>query len=120
MATNRVRVRAGATRLRGRLGDGAAQNERIWVVLCGGPGKFDPKDKEEHDRGWSNYVDHLLLMARNKKLPAAPGEKVWWIVYRPAYDARWRDDVSRGAPSVSDVKGKGLSSYVDLMTKRAA
>lgn len=95
-------------------------DQKIWVVLCGGPGLKHPKDKG-HDTGWSNYVDHLLLMAgKPKGLPIQTGENIWWIIYEPAYVARWTDDVRRKAKSVSEVRNAGFTSYTDMLKQRAA
>lgn len=93
---------------------------RNFVILSGGPGLYEPCDKESHDTSWSNYVDNILLLASKGQFPSRTDEAVWWFVYEPAYVARWADDVKEKRASVSDVKKKGSSSYKDHLQKRAA
>lgn len=101
--------------------------KRSFLIVSGGPGLFDRLDKE-HDIGWSNYVDPPLLKSvktdpkTNKKMIVefwSADEQVVWFVYRPAYEARWKDDVKQGRSSVAEVKKLGFASYVELLEKRA-
>jgi hypothetical protein len=95
-----------------------------FVLISGGPGKYDPKDPERHDTSWASYVTPPLLLAGRGGF-AKSDEAVVWYVYRPAYVARWDDDVKNPhkidfiAKAVKDVQGKGFKSYVDLIEGRA-
>jgi hypothetical protein len=90
-----------------------------FVIISGGPGLYEPCDPENHDTGWSNYVDNVLLLQRANKLPMNSGESLWWFLYKPAYEARWNDDVAKSRTAVNDIKKKGSTSYVDHLEKRA-
>ena len=68
-----------------------------FVVLIGGPGTFEPCDRV-HDQTWSNYVVPIQIAMKDKQLNQAPGEKVHWWVYAPAYRERWDDDVADVKP----------------------
>jgi hypothetical protein len=101
--------------------------KRLFIILSGGPGLYEPSDKE-HDASWSSFVDPVLLKsvhvdARTGKKKITPfwtdDEQVLWLIYKPAYVARWKDDVTAGRSAVSAVKKAGFSSYVELLTRRA-
>lgn len=91
---------------------------RNFVIVSGGPGIYVACDPD-HDKSWSNYVDNILLLAANSNFPKQSDEEVWWLVYEPAYDARWNDDVANGRQSTKDIKAKGSASYKNHLEKRA-
>lgn len=90
------------------------------ILISGGPGKFATGDPE-HDQSWANYVTAPLLLTDTapKRKDFADGDDVYWFVYKPAYVARWADDVRRKANAVKLVKDQGFSNYVDLIEGRA-
>lgn len=94
---------------------------RNFILVSGGPGLFDDRD-DEHDKSWANYVTPPLLLSDgsgpNRRLGASD-EEIWWFIYKPAYVRRWEDDVKHRRKSVKEVRGKGFSSYVDLLEGRA-
>jgi hypothetical protein len=118
----------------GERGDEAGESawaeearRRAFLILSGGPGLYDRADKE-HDASWSSYVDPVLLKsvdvdARTRKRTIlkfwAGDEQVLWLIYKPAYVARWKDDVAAGRSAVSAVKKEGFTSYVGLLEGRA-
>jgi hypothetical protein len=117
-------------RMDARAGESAWAEDapkRLFIILSGGPGLYDPADKE-HDAAWSSFVDPVLLKsvqvdAKTGKKKITPfwaaDEQVAWLIYKPAYEARWTDDVAAGRSGVSAVKKAGFSSYVDLLEGRA-
>lgn len=88
------------------------------VLISGGPGLYHDKDVE-HDRSWANYVTPPLLKTKADLIGSSKRD-VLWIIHRPSYDARWTDDEANGRSSFKEVKGKGFSSYRDLLEGRAA
>lgn len=93
--------------------------DRTFLMLSGGPGLKNPKDKD-HDQSWANYVQYPLNIARQKLFPAEPNEQVVWVIYKPAYEARWSDDLKKKASSATELLAKSkATSYVDLLEKRA-
>jgi hypothetical protein len=120
---------AGAGRADEAEGSGWSEEspKRLFLILSGGPGLYDKADKE-HDAAWSSFVDPVLLKSvqvdartGKKKIVKfwADDEQVAWLIYKPAYEARWTDDVAAGRSGVSAVKKAGFSSYVDLLEGRA-
>jgi hypothetical protein len=102
---------------------------KVFIILSEGPGLYDPADKE-HDASWDNFVAPPLL--RSWAAPGEPrprlhdkGEEVHWLIYEPAYVARWHSDLRnrKTAPAQYDqakkVEKKGFKDYVDLLKKRA-
>src|ERR1041385_644713 len=124
--TNDTSVSADARRTGDRLGASAGgaspettvpKNPPVVVVYSGGPGLLDPADKE-HDNSWSNYIDPVIKQAANGRLRQG-ASSVRWGVFRPAFEARWEDDVQRKLSSVAEVTGKGFGSYIDMIISRA-
>jgi hypothetical protein len=91
------------------------------VLISGGPGLFDDRDVE-HDRSWANYVTPPLLLTDTPAKHASfvgSAKDVAWLIYQPAYVARFADDAARGRASVADVRRKGFASYSELLERRA-
>lgn len=96
----------------------------VFIILSGGPGRYDPKDPK-HDQSWANYVSPALLRMSRGTLPLDKArEEVHWLVYEPAYIARWTDDLtSKRADqrrATQEVKNKGFSDYLDKLRTQAA
>ncbi len=98
------------------------------ILLSGGPGLFDRADPE-HDASWANYVTPILLQtqtAEQRRAFKAADEEVWWFIYKPAYERRWSDDVSRSDREHEPRRIRRIrcgdhncTSYVDLLEWRA-
>ena len=96
---------------------------RNLLLVCGGPGPYDNRDVE-HDQSWANYVTPPLLLAKDKKPPFdVHNEDVHWLIYKTAYERRWKDDSSSSnavrKKAIKEVVDKGFSSYVDELEHRA-
>jgi subtilisin family serine protease/outer membrane protein OmpA-like peptidoglycan-associated protein len=99
--------------------------KRFFILVSGGPGPFDDRDVE-HDHSWANYVTPPLLMtdtAAERKKFTEKDEEVWWLIYRPAYACRWKDDFGNRSPkrqkTIKEVTDQGFTSYLDLLHNRA-
>jgi subtilisin family serine protease len=102
---------------------------RNLILLSGGPGLYEPRDPEDHDKSWANYVTPPLVQTLTKERQNSFKEKdeeVWWFIYRPAYERRWADDKKRRdrRPETKRVEGldcggQKCRSYVDLLEFRA-
>ena len=103
-----------------------AVSKHNFVLISGGPGPYDNRDVE-HDQSWANYVTPPLLLTDSeakRKTFSEENEKVWWFVYKPAYERRWAEDSSSSnaarKKAVKNVKDQGFSSYTDLIEARAS
>jgi len=107
-----------------RGGTNALKN--VFIILSGGPGVYDPKDPELHDRSWDNFVTPPLLRSKGAALHDDTTEEVHWLVYEPAYEERWKHDLTnrKTAPTqyehtVSIKLKLGFDSYLTLLKRRA-
>lgn len=99
-------------------GRGRAKN---LVLISGGPGLWDNRDVE-HDQSWANYVTPPLLLtdtATKKATFVGAATDVTWLIYKPAYDARFADDAVRRPDPVREIRRQGFSSYVDKLEHQA-
>lgn len=83
------------------------------VIVCGGPtlNKWEhlrvPDD--QHDRWWGNFVRASTLRMAEVRLAYGKEAPLVWLVYKPGYEARGRDD------------GKPYTSWIqEQATKRNA
>jgi len=83
-----------------------------FIVLIGGPGKFEPCDRE-HDLTWTNYIVPIQVAMQDKQLGLGPNEDIHWWVYAPAYRERWGDDTA-------DIANKKLPAGPELLDSRRA
>lgn len=67
-----------------------AQTARELVIVSGGPAlRFNEQDKaNSHDRYWANFIDSAITRIAQLKAEAGPGDRITWLVYRPAYQTR--------------------------------
>ncbi len=66
------------------------------VIVCGGPAlrkweNFRVQD-DQHDRWWANFVRASTLRMAEVRLAYGKDAPLVWLVYRPAYEARGRED----------------------------
>jgi hypothetical protein len=108
--------------------------EKAFVMLFGGPCKYDGKDKA-NDKKWESFIKPILDEARNGEL-FSEEEEIYWLVYAPAYERRWEHDRKR--PGVfkkyiydrdmakarfehtKDVIEDGAENYIDYIIRSAA
>lgn len=93
------------------------------ILVSGGPGIFDGGNPDCDPR-WDSYIAAPLgqTILRPPKVGITPPHQFFWLVFKPAYDARWKadqlgDDVRQA--QVADVKNAGFESYTDLIDARA-
>jgi hypothetical protein len=99
-------------------------SRNIFLILSGGPGIYNPKDKE-HDQSWDNYVTPALLRTYRDKaaLHDIKTEDVHWLIYEPAYKDRWNSDLKskHSAPhqyqSTQKIIKDGFKNYLEKLKK---
>lgn len=66
------------------------------VILTGGPAVRKWEDlrvpQDRHDRWWANFVRASTMRMDEIRTAYGPTAKIVWIVYRPAYQRRGRED----------------------------
>jgi len=74
-----------------------------YVILSGGPARryFEERKRAVHDRYWANFVDTAIQRMGKLKGQLGQGDQVTWLVYRPAYIERGRED---GKDYISAIK----------------
>lgn len=70
--------------------------EKNHVILCGGPAlrKWENLrvQSDQHDRWWANFIRGSTLKMVEIRKAYGPNARITWIVYRPGYAARGRED----------------------------
>jgi hypothetical protein len=106
--------------------------KKNFVVLIGGPGKFESCDRE-HDLTWTNYIVPIQIALQEKQVALDADEQIHWWVYAPAYRERWQDDTDDVAKkknpgpellesrkkAIDKVKTSGASDYLDRIKRIA-
>lgn len=92
----------------------AAQTTSEFIIVSGGPAlRFNEKDKaNSHDRYWANFIDSAIARIAQLKAKLAPGEKITWLIYRPAYETRGQEMDKNLVAQVENMAGQ---VGVDLM-----
>ncbi len=71
-----------------------AQQE--WIVISGGPALrfFEHGKADSHDKYWGNFIRAAVARLEQLELQAQgkPGITLTWLVYRPAYASRGREE----------------------------
>ena len=68
-----------------------------YVILSGGPALRyweeyrNPKD--QHDRYWGNFIRAARIRIDQLRAQHGPAINITWLVYRPGYETRQREDV---------------------------
>jgi hypothetical protein len=94
-----------------------------FIILIGGPGKIASCDPA-HDQTWKNYIAPIQVAVRKEKI-VAPGERLHWWVYAPAYRERWDDDSKARATQtqrkeVAAIRALHANDYLDRIQRAAS
>ena len=91
---------------------GARAAERIFV--SGGPALlyFEKYKVSVHDKHWGNFIDVPVLRYAQIKNTIAPGDQVTWLVYRPAYVRRGKED---NANYIAAIRAKAAQINANLV-----
>ncbi|NNM31096.1 MAG: hypothetical protein HKO57_16375 [Akkermansiaceae bacterium] len=92
----------------------AAQPEH--VILCGGPALRQWEDfrvkNEQHDRWWANFIRASTLRMAEIRRAYGKEAKLTWIVYRPGYVTRGRED---GKPYTTWIRENATKRNCELI-----
>lgn len=86
------------------------------VILCGGPALRQWEDLriegERHDRWWANFIRASTLRMAEIRLREGKQAKLVWIVYRPGYITRARED---GKPYTTWIQEQATKRNCELV-----
>ena len=94
------------------------------VILCGGPALRKWEDlrtkTDQHDRWWANFVRASTLRMAEVRRAYGKEAKLVWIVYRPGYVTRGREDGKPYTKWIAEQAAKRNCELVWIDTGAAA
>jgi len=94
------------------------------LILCGGPAlrKWENLriEKDRHDRWWANFVRASTIRMDEIRKAYGPTNKIIWIVYKPGYVARSREDGKPYTTWIPEVAAKRNASVQWISTGKQA
>lgn len=85
------------------------------VILCGGPAlrKWENYrvENERHDRWWANFIRASTMRMDELRRAYGPNATIRWIVYKPGYVTRGRED---GKPYTTWITEQATKRNADL------
>ncbi|MDD2676740.1 MAG: hypothetical protein PHP75_04650 [Methylacidiphilaceae bacterium] len=73
-----------------------APTQQEWIVISGGPALrfFEHGKTDSHDKYWGNFIRAAVARLEQLQLQeqGKPGITITWLVYRPAYASRSREE----------------------------
>jgi hypothetical protein len=65
-----------------------------YIIICGGPAlkTWEKSKKRPHDNTWANFVAASEVRWKQIKAKAKPGDVLTWLVYKPGYARRSKED----------------------------
>lgn len=95
---------------------GGSESATRHVILCGGPAlrKWENLrvERERHDRWWANFIRASTLRMAEIRRAYGSNAAITWIVYRPGYVARGRED---GKPYTTWISQQAAKRRVNLV-----
>ena len=98
---------------------GTGMSRAVHVVMCGGPAlkqweglRIQP---DRHDNWWANFVRASTVRIAQIQ-QADPGARITWIVYRPGYVTRGKEDGKPYTKWISDLAAKYKTKLVWVNT----
>lgn len=86
------------------------------VILCGGPALRKWEDlrvaQDRHDRWWANFIRASTIRMADIRLRHGRQAKLVWIVYRPGYVTRGRED---GKPYTTWIQEQAAKRNCELV-----
>jgi hypothetical protein len=84
------------------------------IIVSGGCAlEYNEKTKPApHDRYWGNFIDSALLRMSQIRPTLTVGDQLTWLVYRPAYAARGKED---NVNYLADIQVKAAKASANLL-----
>ncbi len=86
------------------------------VIVAGGPAMRKWEDfritQDQHDRWWANFIRASTLRMDEIRKAYGSDAKLVWLVYRPSYQTRGRED---GKPYISWISGQAAKRRASLV-----
>ncbi|MCK4666953.1 RHS repeat-associated core domain-containing protein, partial [Candidatus Dependentiae bacterium] len=62
------------------------------IVVSGGPSIKSIEQNKQHDQYWGNFYSSAKIIIKNLKKSLKEGDEITWLVYRPGFEARGKED----------------------------
>lgn len=86
------------------------------VILTGGPALRQWENlrvpQDQHDRWWANFIRASTLRMDEIRQAYGPNAKIVWMVYRPGYATRGREDAKPYLTWIGEVAAKRNASLI--------
>lgn len=65
-----------------------------YLMISGGPALrlFEHSKEHSHDKYWGNFIDAAVTRIKQVRPELSSGDKITWLVYRPSYESRGREE----------------------------
>lgn len=85
-----------------------------FIVICGGPAlrAWEKSKRRPHDNTWMNFISAAEIRWNQIKSQAKPGDVLTWMVYKPGYQRRSKED---GDDHIKSVENRAHSLGVNLV-----
>ncbi len=94
--------------------------EKKHIILCGGPALRKWEDlrveRDQHDRWWANFIRASTLRMVELRRAYGPDAAITWIVYRPGYVKRGREDGKPYTTWISELAAKRKVTLIWVST----
>lgn len=97
--------------------------EAEYIILSGGPAlrtweEYREAPKDQHDRYWGNFIKAARIRIDQLRSRQGAALNLTWMVYRPAYETRQREDQIKRPPelcSLSEITSLAAARQVRLV-----
>jgi hypothetical protein len=85
-----------------------AQAQREYIILVGGPSlhEWEQYKAQPHDHWWANFVHAARVRTEQLRLQLGPDALITWLVYKPGYVDRGRQENQDLISNINSVRDK--------------
>lgn len=84
-----------------------------YIIICGGPAlkAWEKSKRHPHDNTWMNFIGASEIRWNQIKSHTKPGDVLTWLIYKPGYERRSKED---GEDHVRSVENRAHALGVNL------
>src|SRR5437667_10835538 len=89
-----------------KAGDNVPKGE--WIIVVGGPSlkEWEQYKAQPHDHWWANFVHAARIRTEQLRGQLGPDAKITWLVYKPGYVDRGKQDGQDLIANINSVRDK--------------